>query len=108
MQLIALTLSFKLSLMLRKKLEIPISKEYIWKDSMVVLGYINNSNKNEKLFVANRIQFIRENANPMQWFYVPTRGNLADDSFRVLKNVHSEKAKSLFEGPGFLWTSESK
>ena len=94
--------------MLRKKLEIPISKEYVWTDSIVVLGCINNNNLNEKMFVANRIQFIRENANPMQWFYVPTKENLADDSFRGLKNVHSEKAKSLFEGPGLLWTSESK
>ena len=60
------------------------------------------------MFVANRIQFIRENTNPMQRFYVPTKENPADDSFRGLKNVHSEKAKSLFEGSGFLWTSESK
>ena len=75
---------------------------------MVVLRYINNNNKNEKMFVANRFQFIRENANPMQWFYVSTKKNLADDSFRGLKNVHSEKANSLFDGPRFLWTSESK
>lgn len=71
-------------------------------------GIYQQKQKKEKMFVANRIQFIRENTNLMQRFYVPTKENPADDSFRGLKNVHSEKAKSLFEGSGFLWTSESK
>ena len=49
--------------------------EYFWTDSKVVLEYINNNNKKLKIFVANRIQFIRENADPKQWFYVLTKEN---------------------------------
>ena len=77
-------------------------------DSKVVLRYISNSSKKIKIFFANRIQFIRENTDPRQWFYLSTKENLADDNFRVLKDVHSEKTKRWFEGPGFLWKSESE
>ena len=108
LELIAATLSVKGSLLLRQKLGIPINKEYFWTDSKVVLGYINNNSKKFKIFVANWIQFIRENADPKQWFYVPTKENPADGSSRGLKDVHSEKTKRWFEGPGFLWKPDSK
>ena len=106
--MIAATLSVKVSLLLRQKLGISINKEYFWTDSKVVLGYINNNSKRFKIFVANRIQFIRENADPKQWFYVPTKENSADESSRGLKDVHSEKTKRWFEGPGFLRKPESE
>ena len=109
LKLLAATLSVKVSLLLRQDLEIPINKEHFWTDSKVVMGYINNNNsKKFKIFVVKRIQFIRENANPKQWFYVPTKENTADDSSRGLKDVHSEKTKSWFEGPGFLWKPDSE
>ena len=106
--MIAATLSVKVSLLLRQKLGISINKEYFWTDSKVVLGYINNNSKRFKIFVANRIQFIRENADPKQWFYVPTKENSADESSRGLKDVPSEKTKRWFEGPGFLRKPESE
>ena len=108
LELIAAILSVKVSLLLRRELEIPINNEYFWTDFKVVLGYIGNNSKKFKIFVTNRIQFIRENADPKQWFYVPTKENPADDSSRGLKDVHSEKTKRWFEGPGFLWKSESE
>ena len=89
LELIAAILSVKVSLLLRQELGIPIKKEYFWTDSKVVLGYINNSSKIFLIFVANRIQFIRENADPKQWFYVLTKENPADDSSRGLKDVNS-------------------
>ena len=61
--------------------EFPLNKEYFWTDSKVVLGHNNNSSKKKiKIFVTNKIQFIRENADPKQWIYVPTKENPADDS----------------------------
>ena len=39
---------------------------------------------------------------------MPTKKNPAGDSSRGLKDVHSEKTKRWFEGPGFLWKSESE
>ena len=65
------------------------------------MGYISKNSKKFKIFVANRIQFIRENADPKQLFYVPTKENPADDSSRRLKDVHSEKTKRWFEDAGY-------
>ena len=83
-------------------MEIPINKEFFWTDSKVVLGYISNNSKRFKIFVASRIQFIRESADPKLRFHVPTKENPAGDSSRGLKDVDSEKIKRWFEGPGFL------
>ena len=38
MELVAGTLSVKLSILLRKELEIPINKEVFWTNSEIVLG----------------------------------------------------------------------
>ena len=61
-----------------------------------------------KVLDESRIKFIIENADPKQWFYVPTKENPADDSSRGLKDVHLEKTKRLFEGLRFLEKSESE
>ena len=40
MELVAATLSVKISVMLRKEFQIPITREIFWTDSEAVLGYI--------------------------------------------------------------------
>ena len=64
LELTAASLSIKISTMLRRELTIHVTiKEYFWTDCEVVLGYINNSAKHFKIFVANRVQLIRENSD---------------------------------------------
>ena len=53
MEIVAAALSVKMSIFLRKELEIPVNTEVVWTDSEVVLGYIKNETKRFKLFVAN-------------------------------------------------------
>ena len=66
-ELTAAALSIKVSVMLRRELAIhPTIKEYFWTDSEVVLGYVNNDAKRFKIFVANRVQLIRENSDVNQ------------------------------------------
>ena len=50
----------KVSDMLRRELDIPVASEEFWTDSQVVLGYVSNEARRFKIFVANRVQFIRE------------------------------------------------
>ena len=67
LDLTAAALSIKVSLILKKGLTRSTSiREFYWTDSMVVLGYISNEAKRFKVFVANRIQLIRENPNVKQ------------------------------------------
>ena len=76
LELTGAALSIKVSTMLRRELTIhPTIKGYFRTDSEVVLGYINNNAKCFKIFVANRVQLIRENSNVNQWMYVDSRSN---------------------------------
>ena len=67
LELTAATLSVKISKILRDELDIHISSEVFWTDKQVVLGYINSDSRRFKIFVANRVQFIRDNTDIEQW-----------------------------------------
>ena len=55
MELVAATLSVKISALLKRELQMNCDKEIFWTDSEVTLGYIRNESKNFKIFVDNRI-----------------------------------------------------
>lgn len=71
--------------MLKEELEQKIEQEYIWTDSQVVLGYINNEAHRFHVFVANRVQRIKETSGPAQWCHVDTNQNPADHTSRGIK-----------------------
>ena len=109
LELTAAALSMKVSSMLRREQSIhPIIKEYIWTDNEVVLGYINNDAKRFKIYVANRVQLIRENSDVNQWMYIDARSNPADDTSRGISPSNQEKVNRWLNGPEFLWLDESK
>ena len=85
LELAAAALSIKVSMMLRKELTIHSKiKEYFWTDSQVVLSYINSNSKRYKIFVANRVQLIKENADVSQWIDIDSNFNSANDTSRGL------------------------
>ena len=92
-ELVAATFSVKIALLLREELDIEINKLYFWTDSKEVLGYISNSSKRFKIFVTNRIQFIRDHSDVVQWHYLPTAYDLADDNSRGLDAFKSSKSQ---------------
>lgn len=63
------------------------------------MNYIKNITKKFKLFVANKIQFIRDNTNAKQLFYVAIKSSITDDSSGGLKDVKCHKTKRWLEGP---------
>ena len=81
-------------------------KGYFWTDSEVVLSYINNESKRFKVFVANRVQMIRDHSDPSQWYHVNTKLNPADDTSRGLDAANMSKVKRWYNGPEFLWLPE--
>ena len=90
--------------MLREELDIHISSEVFWTDSQVVLGYINNDSRRFKIFVANRVQFIRDNTDIEEWHYISTHDNPADDASRGLDSKNFGRIKRWFSNPEFLWS----
>ena len=67
LELTTATLSVKMSMMLKEELDIDITSESLWTDSQVALGYINNESPRFKIFVAYRLQFIRDHTDVQQW-----------------------------------------
>jgi len=106
LELMAAVLSVQISQLVRKELKLSkYSKfeEVFWTDSQVVLGYINNNARRFKVFVANRVQIIKENSSAEQWNYVASKDNPADLASRGVNVKQSDKVKMWFEGPRFLW-----
>ena len=105
LELTAATLSIKVSKMIKEELDMKIDDEIFWTDSQVVLGYINSDARRFKIFVANRVQQIRDGSRTDQWNYVETGNNPADDASRGLESKDRDRIKRWFEGPSFLWQS---
>lgn len=60
-ELQAAVLSSKMAAALKSDLKLPnITQEYYWTDSKVALGYIKNETKRFHIYVANRVQQIRD------------------------------------------------
>ena len=88
-----------------KKFSLKIDQGFFWTDSKVVLGYVKNEARRFHVFVANRIQRIKETTDSKQWFHIDTDQNPADHASRGL--AVAELAKSnWFTGPKFLWERE--
>ena len=60
LELAAAALSVRMAGIIKKELAIDLVSEYFWTDSQVVIGYIRNTQRKFKTFVANRVQQIRE------------------------------------------------
>ena len=105
LELSAAILSVKISMMPKEELDINITSESFWSDSQVVFDYINNESRRVNVFVANRVQFIRDQTDVQQWQYVSTHDNVADDASRGLDSTNVSKMQRWFNGPAFLWSS---
>ncbi|XP_038070490.1 uncharacterized protein LOC119739571 [Patiria miniata] len=105
LELTAAVVSVQISHMLKEELELVIDREYFWTDSQVVLGYICNEARRFHVFVANRVQKIRQYSEPSQWHYVPTEVNPADHASRGVL-AKELVASNWFRGPEFLWNKE--
>ncbi len=106
LELTAALVSVKVSTMLHKELNYEEIIDVYWTDSKVVLGYINNDAKRFHIFVANRVQQIREYTNPSQWRYIESKENPADDASRGLSAQELISNPRWLSGPEFLWKSD--
>ncbi len=105
LELAAAVLSAKMSVMLKTELEMKIDQEFFWTDSQVVLAYINNEARRFHVFVANRVQLIRDITDQSQWYYVNTTENPADHASRGL-HASDIPSSIWLSGPKFLWEQE--
>lgn len=105
LELSAAVVAARLSVLLKSELNMKIDEEFFWTDSQVILAYINNEARRFHIFVANRVQLIRECTNPSQWHYVDTTENPADHASRGLR-ASDILSTTWLSGPEFLWKEE--
>ncbi|XP_051519046.1 uncharacterized protein LOC127420658 [Myxocyprinus asiaticus] len=105
LELLAAVVAVQTSDLLRKELEIDDLQEYFWTNSKVVLGYINNDARRFHVFVANRIQCIKQSTDSKQWRYVTSEENPADYASRGL-TAEDLMTSNWLTGPKFLWQRE--
>ncbi|XP_066936621.1 uncharacterized protein [Clytia hemisphaerica] len=102
LELTAAVTSVKVSSMLDKELEVIPRGIYYWTDSEIVLAYIANTKKAFHLFVANRVQIIRDATKDEQWDHVSSDDNPSDIGSRgLMPNKLTTDCKWL-NGPSFL------
>lgn len=82
LELSAAVIATRLDRISRNKLTLPITESFFWTDNTCVLWYIENQDKRFQTFVANCIATIHDVSSPLQWKYVNTQDNPADDSSR--------------------------
>ena len=102
LELAAATVSAKMSEFLHQELPYTDVKEYFWTDSKIVLGYVNNEAKRFHVYVANRVQQIRDLTNPCSWMYIDTESNPADHASRGLTASQLLQGSTWLFGPEFL------
>ena len=103
LELTASLLSAKIVAMLKRELEYKNVNEFIWADSQVVLAYLTNAVKRFHVYVANRVQQIRDLTEPTQWNFVQSKDNPADLVSRGMSAEELLKHKEWFEGPAMLY-----
>ena len=59
-----------------------VNNVYFCSDSKFVINYIHNNYSNFGIFVEYRIHEIRNHSEPKQWYYVPSKLNVADNATR--------------------------
>ena len=65
-----------------KELSLRIDEKFFYSDSLVVLGYLNNTTKRFSRYVARRIEAILQLSSTKQWFYVSSSLNAGDIASR--------------------------
>ena len=102
----AALVSVRISSFLQEELEYENVKEIFWSDSTVVLGFIANESRRFQVFVANRVQQIRNHTDPSQWFHVKSEDNPADEASRGMSADEFLQDSKWISGPRFLWESD--
>ena len=107
LELTAATVSVQVGKMIRRELDEPIDSETFWTDSTTVLKYLRNETRRFQVFVANRVQAMRDETVPTQWRFVNSKCYPADDASRGLKGCELSTQQHWIRGPDFLRLPES-
>ena len=90
-----------------KEIDMKIHEVTYYSDSKVVLGYIQNESRRFYVYVANRVQTIRNMSSPSRWRYVDTNENPADLATRCI-SAKNLATSDWLTGPSFVKDASTK
>ena len=105
MELTAAVIAAKIGNSIKKLIKMKIDQEFFWSDSQVVLGYLQNEAKKFHVFVANRVQKIKDLTDISKWRHVSTESNPADHASRGL-SLDQLSSSNWYTGPEWLWNPD--
>ena len=82
MELSAAVLATRLDRMIKQEVDMAVHSSTFWTDSTCVLRYIENKDKRFQILVANRASAILDQSTAVQWRYVESTLNPADEASR--------------------------
>ena len=106
LELSAAVLGLRLTQSVSKVLQISICRAIFWSDSTNTLWWIRGNGRCFKSFVANRVGKIQAQTDPVQWRYVSTSDNPADQCSRGSSATQLAENTLWWHGPSFLTESE--
>ena len=74
----------------------------MWKDSAIVLAWIQGPSTERKNFLGNRVALIQENIAATTWRHVPTNSNPADLISRGIEATALSTSTLWWKGPQWL------
>ncbi|XP_055590411.1 uncharacterized protein LOC129742523 [Uranotaenia lowii] len=106
LELQSAVLGTRLADFIQKNHQIPITERFFWTDSATVLHWIHSDTRKYHSYVACRIGEILTSTNIMEWKWVPSRSNVADEATKWGRGPCFEAESRWLRGPDFLWGSE--
>lgn len=101
LELQAAVLGSRLAQSVKHESDYKIDKCYYWSDSKTVLAWIKSDPRAFKSFVAYRLAEIESLTTPVDWHWVPSADNVADDATKGIP-ANFEAGHRWFTGPKFI------
>lgn len=99
----------RLEKMIKKSSSIQIKSTVYWSDSRNVFSWIKKESRCFKQFVGFRISEIKDIINPLEWHWVASMDNVADEAMKNKDLIPKALKDTIwFSGPAFLKESPEK
>lgn len=83
LELQAAVLASRLAVTVKTELDVKVSNEFLWSDSMTVLRWINSNARDYQKYVSFRLAEIDRITKRSDWHWVPSESNPADEATRL-------------------------
>ncbi|XP_055605500.1 uncharacterized protein LOC129753678 [Uranotaenia lowii] len=84
-------------------LSIEVHKQFFWTDSRNLLSWLKSDHRRYSQFVGTRVSEILELTNLNEWYWTPTKDNVADDGTKWKGVSDTSSSSRWFRGPSFLY-----